>query len=252
MSTEPVLIGLGGYAGAGKDAFAEFLRDDHGVTLMGMSEPLLDALVLLNPWIPGVSFPERDKMRFVDHLDAVGYTEAKKHPEVRRLLQVLGTEIGRDMIGQDTWTNVARKKILAEFAHGRSVALTGIRFPDELAMVHELSGASVWIRRPGVEPALGHVSDRTLSPHDFDIVVDNSGTLDVLREFASSVYAEVRAQAAQWAGDVDTVEVWGDEDPEEPLYGSTVARYLDRTPVAPEGPPSDTALFQQRLKKMTR
>lgn len=193
------LIGLGGYATAGKDAVADFLVTDHGFMKMGMSDALLDVMTILNPYLTSVSFPDtHPPVRFVDHLEVVGYVEAKRHPEVRRLMQILGTEIGRNMLGPDTWADMARNKILAELDHGRSVAITGIRFPNEIDMIHSLGGALVWVDRPGVEPARGHASDQSVSPEAFDVSLLNHGTLDDLQESTTEILRTLSRLLGSW------------------------------------------------------
>ena len=59
----------------------------------------------------------------VDLWDAVehDYTELKTNREVRRLLQVLGTDIGRDMIDPDLWVDIASRKIAAVYVGGNKV-----------------------------------------------------------------------------------------------------------------------------------
>ena len=45
------LIGIGGYAGSGKDAVADILEDSHGFYGTFMSQPLNAALCRLNPQV---------------------------------------------------------------------------------------------------------------------------------------------------------------------------------------------------------
>lgn len=190
------LVGIAGFMGAGKDAVADFLVENHGYGKTFMSEPLAEALYRLNPWIPGVSFPERDRMRYQEHVDAVGYTEAKRHPEVRRLLQVLGTEVGRDLIGPDTWTNVASKR-LDEIRESQGAVITGIRYPNELEMIRQAGGFMVWVDRPEITAArakqaelAAHSSETSVTAADCHYAVLNDETLEIL--------AKRTALAARW------------------------------------------------------
>ena len=90
----PRLIGLGGKLRAGKDAVADYLEEHHDFVKMGMSDALNDALLKLNPYIPteriyadGEWVVPAGIHRYQDLYDEVGYVEAKKNPEVRRLLR---------------------------------------------------------------------------------------------------------------------------------------------------------------------
>ena len=194
--TAPI-IGISGFMGAGKDELADILVSKYGFKKTFMSEPLARALYALNPIIdcffPGAaelsaelqySSPSR-YTRYRDIADAIGYTEAKKIPEVRRLLQVLGTEVGRDIIGENTWTDIAARTLTQWQADGIPAVITGIRYRNELAMIRDLGGATVWIHRPGLTlPAklALHSSETTVGPLDCDYRVENDGTGDGWRE----------------------------------------------------------------------
>jgi len=198
------LVGIGGPLGSGKDALADYLVENHGYQKTFMSEPLHEALATINPWIVFEQDPQHDGIvyptRYVDLVELVGYTEAKRTPEVRRLLQALGTEVGRNMMGETVWTDMAQKKIRSWRSKGLPVVITGIRFPNELEMIREMGGVSVWVHRPQDIDALvdgaihGHSSETSLSREDFDLTVHNTGSLDDLEVRAAELAAYVREQ----------------------------------------------------------
>lgn len=182
------LIGIGGRFSSGKDAVADYLVEQHGWVKMGMSDPLADALYTLNPMI-GLTLDlsgENDRYvpaHYQTFVDQVGYTEAKKNPEVRRLLQVLGTEVGRNMIGQNTWVDIAERRIKAVRAESKSVILTGVRFHNELKMIQQNSGELWWVNRPRIEthaPTSGHASENSVTADNFGTHITNNGTLEDL------------------------------------------------------------------------
>lgn len=186
---DPVVIGVGGLLTSGKDAFAEALRSnghladsEYEFVVMGMSQPLNDVLMTLNPIVPGerwgVFGKKRFNMRYRDYVDLHGYTKAKEHPEVRRLLQVMGTEVGREMIHNDLWVKMADDRIQEHLDAGVSVVITGVRFRNELDMIHRRArGVSVWVTRPGVESTGQHASETSVSESDFMLTVRNNGSL---------------------------------------------------------------------------
>lgn len=210
------LIALGGLKESGKDTAADHLVEVHGFVKFGMSDALNDAMLTLNPWIM-LDYPERigylrtttwEPVKYRDLHDAVGYVAAKRHSEVREFLQVLGTEVGRDMIDPDVWVSIMRDRIEEKLKAGVPVALTAARFPNELAMVRELGGLAVWVERDAVRPSEAvagprvytgtqsvtkslseahraveqHASETSVGPSDFDIVIENNGTLEELYE----------------------------------------------------------------------
>lgn len=172
------IIGIGGYASTGKDAVADILEGSYGFYRTSMSQLMNAALCRLDPQIEvrhGVVF------RYSELIRQLGYTKAKELPEVRRLLQAIGTEVGRDMFGQTFWVDQMRNN-LDNYTTEASVAVTGIRFPDEVDMIRELGGRLWWVMRPGYGPVNRHTSDNLLTYEDFDRVVMNDGTLDDLEQ----------------------------------------------------------------------
>lgn len=190
------LIAFGGYATAGKDAAADILVSEHGYAKTYMSEALRECLLALNPWIlPDPNHDDLDEeghtpVRYAE-LDAlVGYTAAKEIPEVRRLLQSLGTEVGRNILGEDTWTNAITKKIHDLRLDG-PVVVTGIRYPNELQLIHDLGGISVWVERPGVQAQSGHTSETSMREDLFDATLSNAGTLDDLGKSVTYLHEDI-------------------------------------------------------------
>lgn len=192
MSASPrrpaALVAFGGYATAGKDAAVDVLVAEFGFERTFMSKPLHDSLFALDPQ---VLVTEKEAARlhlpsstrcwpYVSLTEELGYEQCKSIADYRRLLQVMGTEVGRRRFGPDVWLN----QVMVECAHHRSqgcpIALTGVRFANELAAIRNVSGVAVWVDRPGVAPVNGHSSDNTLTSADFDVVLSNSGTLEDL------------------------------------------------------------------------
>ena len=173
MST---LIGVGGPLRSGKDAFAEVLERKHGFVRMGMSDPLHHAMLALDPIIaPG-------QLRYSAATHKYGYVRTKElFPEARALLQRLGTEVGRAFFGGDAWAKIAERNITRHLAAGNSVVITGVRFPEELEMVHRLGGRSLWMKRPGLDSnTSAHASEHSLSSADFGATILNDGDLNDL------------------------------------------------------------------------
>lgn len=167
-----LVLGLGGLLRSGKDTVGDYLVQNYGFYILGFSEPLNDMLKVLDPIV------EAD-LRYATLVDREGYVEAKTRPEIRRLLQVMGTEVGRNMIDQDLWVNLAKRRIMELSRSGFPVAITGVRFANELNMVRSIGGTTWWVNRGG-EPDPGHASENSVTGADFDRVIDNLSTLDDL------------------------------------------------------------------------
>ena len=195
------LVGFGGPKEHGKDSLAGFLADSSDTVVMGMSDRLLDAFVQLNPLImvlPGYGIRAVDGsrlqglMRGATLVKLAGFVEAKRVPEVRTMLITLGTGIVRD-IAPNAWVDHMSNRIQGELSAGRKVLVTGIRFPNELAMVRDLGGSTIWVERPG-HPVSGDRSDATehsLSAEDFDMLVLNNATLTELEAKAQLIRSDI-------------------------------------------------------------
>lgn len=180
------LIGVGGLKGHGKDAFAHSLKVEW-VTI-GMSDPLYDALLALDPLVYHEGTPAL-LSDFLCDVCAGDWVVAKRNPDVRRLLQRLGTDVVREMIDEDAWVSIMRARVSTLLALGHNVVVTGVRFQNELEAIKELGGTTVWITRPGFSDDVPdtHPSENTLKPQDFQFIVENSGTLDDLAKKAYEI-----------------------------------------------------------------
>lgn len=182
------LLGIGGRLTSGKDTVADYLVERYGWIKLNMSAPLHEAMLRLDPWIP-VEFEERHatgNWRYSELTERFGYTAAKENPEVRRLLQRLGTDVGRKMFGENVWVDYADSTITPLREAGENVVITGIRFPNEIDMIHGnvawgQPGKLVWVERPSlVLGAEAQHASESLTGEDFDITIQNDSTLEVL------------------------------------------------------------------------
>jgi hypothetical protein len=116
-----------------------------------------------------------------------GWDAAKQLPEVRRLLQYMGTESVRDIVDEEAWV-MALERQLREEAPARAI-ITDVRFPNEAAAVKRWGGKMLRVVRvlkdsgemfvkEGLD--LNHGSEKHVAtlPVDFEVVADNVSTLD--------------------------------------------------------------------------
>lgn len=184
------VIGLTGLKGCGKDTAAEALVQD-GWKRLALADPLRHMLYTLNPIIkfghpPGSPAfgPGPEYLRWQDWLDHYGYDEAKKDPEVRRLMQVFGTEVIREQFGKNAWVDLAERTIQAE--PWTSWVVTDVRFDNEARMIHDLGGHVIQVVRDGLT-ADGHASEAGVDLNLIDLRLPNNGTVEHLHMQIRSV-----------------------------------------------------------------
>jgi hypothetical protein len=96
----------------------------------------------------------------------------------RKILQLLGTEAGREIIHPNIWVN----SLFADYTTDSNWVITDVRFPNEAQAIKDRGGIVIRIERPGGESHCGgaHASETALDDYDFDIVINNDGTIDEL------------------------------------------------------------------------
>jgi hypothetical protein len=166
-----MIIGLSGYARSGKDTVAELLVLNYGFKRMAFADGIRDALLALNPIL-------HDGHRLNEIVTMYGWEVAKAKDEVRRLLQVMGTEVGRKLINEDVWVWLLFNKIGTD----ERIVIPDVRFPNEARMI-ESQGGEVWrINRHNHGAVNDHISERAMDNHMFQRVIYNDGTLDDLAD----------------------------------------------------------------------
>lgn len=169
----PVIVGITGYARAGKDSASQALQR-LGYQRRAMADPLKDlALAFAHTQYP-------DLHNFITKAEnkLAGWEEAKVlYPSTRQLLIDVGMA-GREVFGEDFWVRMA-----VDGAPKGSV-FTDCRFVNEAELLDrkaaELLGYSFFLRveRPGVGPASDF--EREVPKVPVDAVVINDGSLDDL------------------------------------------------------------------------
>jgi len=177
-----MIIGLSGYARSGKDTAADHLVAKYGFTRYSFAAPMKEAMYRLNPIVASDAI---GNFRYRDLVDVYGLDKAKdSHPEIRRLLQVFGTEVGRYMFGQNFWVDLALNN-----AKENLVVISDVRFKNEADGI-KAAGGQVWrINRLGIGPVTDHASEIDLDDYEFDHIVSNdlsvnhlNNVIDVLLE----------------------------------------------------------------------
>jgi hypothetical protein len=168
------VIGLSGYARAGKDTIGDYLVE-LGYERASFAAPIRKALYTLNPYAT-------NSIRIQEVIDTHGWEGSKEvDPEVRLLLQRLGSDVGRAMIDNDIWVDLTLKAI----PDGAKIVFTDCRFPNEAAAIKRFGGELWRVSRDGAKPANNHISEIALDDWRFDAYFENNSTIEELHAAVS-------------------------------------------------------------------
>lgn len=188
------IIALSGYARAGKDEAAHVLVEEYGFVQVAFADKLREMLYALDPIVlgremkwygeEGYSSGVWSVQSVIDKYGWSGYKESPFGWEIRRLLQRLGTEAGRQTLWDTIWIDAA----FANLDENAKVVVSDARFFNEFDAVRE-RGGEIWrIERPGVGPVSDHPSETEAPKYKhFSATIHNDGTLEEYKETIRSV-----------------------------------------------------------------
>jgi len=181
-----MLVGISGRAGAGKDAVGEvFMADPYRCRRHALATKMKQCALAIDPIVDvrHLNCQEGSTafvyVRLSDLISEVGPEQAKKHPEVRRLYQRIGTEMGRETLDEELWI-----KQLFAVARQKNIVITDVRFVNELRAIQKRGGFVFRVIRPDLEPLseaeAKHISENQLTDDGdglYDGFIINDGTL---------------------------------------------------------------------------
>ena len=162
------LVAFTGAAGAGKSTATRHLVERYGYTLVKFAGPLKDMMRAI-----GLTEDEIEG----GMKEAPSSTLLGKTP--RHGMQTLGTEWGRNCIGEDLWISLWRRRVEAVFASGGRVVVDDCRFPNEADVIRKFGGSIYLLAgRGGI--AGNHASEQGC--RDMDVIIFNQGSVEDLHD----------------------------------------------------------------------
>lgn len=180
-----LLIGLTGHMGCGKSVVAEHLHSTLGFhPPLAFADPLKDMLcAMLQENRASLEKLKRSNEPFVGDVT------------VRRALQTLGTEWGRQL-HPDLWVLLMERSLrkIAQWQDVPGIVIADVRFENEAHFIREHGGVVVHIFRPDtpVDSNAPHISERGVDFHPADFTLDNTGSLPELYRRTEELVALIR------------------------------------------------------------
>jgi len=139
-----VLIGLLGFAGAGKSTVGDILVQNYGYQQYAFADSLKDAVSVIFNWdralLEGDTEPSR---AFREKVDVFWSARFGRDITPRMILQQVGTDAMRNVINQNIWVHSLESKIAGK----DNVVITDVRFPNEIECIQRLGGKLIRIQR---------------------------------------------------------------------------------------------------------
>lgn len=194
-----LLLGLTGSKRAGKDTVAEFLHHNYGFSHYAVAGPLKECVC-------GAFQLTASQV----HGDAKEEIDPRWGVSPRKLLQIIGTEFGRDLLpqvipelnlnGESLWVRHLRFFLKrAQATPGVRVVVSDVRFEDEARVIREFGGQVVRIERPALHTDVDADDDAKHDPHSseaglahVDHVLCNDGTVHDLHTKVKVWWAKQR------------------------------------------------------------
>lgn len=197
------IIGICGFAGAGKDTIGDMLVEEFGFTKISFADKLKDACAVMFGWdreMLSGSSPESRKWR--EERDEFFSSELGRTITPRKVLQDIGTKCMRKNFHEHIWITFAKKTLLEN--PEKNYVFADVRFFNEQKMIRSVNG-QIWRARRGKDPdwMQDAVNDNRFDtnwmslnrpdvhetewrwidyPTEYDSIITNDGTLEDLKE----------------------------------------------------------------------
>ena len=205
-----MIIGVCGFIGSGKDTIADYLVNFHEFRRESFASTLKDAVSAVFGWdrtmLEGRTKEAREWREQVDPWWAERLAMPTLTP--RWVLQYWGTEVCRKAFHDDIWIASLENKLRNSKDH---VVISDCRFPNEISSIKNAGGKIVWVQRGqlpswyetaidanrGSNVALNelkllkiHASETAWVGTEFDLILDNNGTIDELYAQATELISD--------------------------------------------------------------
>lgn len=161
----PIIIGLCGHKGCGKSTVAKYImHTNDAASIVKFADSLKDMLRVVGLTEAQIEGPEKETP-----------SALLQNKTPRLAMQTLGTEWGRDTLGENIWADIwaNRVKNLSGI-----VLVDDVRFENEIERIEQLGGATFWLTRGSIyEGNDAHPSENSISADHCDFVIENTDSI---------------------------------------------------------------------------
>ena len=199
-----MIVGVLGFIGSGKGTVGEILSEI-GFKPISFAESVKDVTALMFGWERKLLEGDTEESRvFRETTDKFWSQEFGFEFTPRKALQLMGTEVGRDIFHSDFWVIKAKQKMHTLMSQGHeNIVITDVRFPNEMKMIQYEGGITIEVQR-GIQPhwvsiaaranrgdtkaiqfmkeSGVHESEWKWVGSDVDCTIDNNGTKEDLKK----------------------------------------------------------------------
>jgi hypothetical protein len=186
-----ILIGLTGHARTGKTTAANYLASEHRFETYAFATPLKEGIAtMFNLSSEDIEGPGKEQ--------PIGWLGRSP----RQLMQLLGTEWGRDMLSASIWIDLAEQNLgnLADlYPEAMGFVISDVRFENEADYVRKRGGLIIHVQRADASAVNPHVSELGVAVQPHDVVINNDSDLAGLLAQLDGIIATLHIQAQQAA-----------------------------------------------------
>lgn len=182
-----MIIGLTGKKQAGKDTVADYLVEHYGYTKVGFSDVMYEAVCAL--WgidlEQALDYKTSNIVTTIQELNSLTDHNDFRHNlgsyTWREHLQRFGTEMGRNVFGEDFWVDQFSQKYLRHGADNNYV-VRDVRYNNEAKMISAWQGDIWMIHRPELPDDDTHETEAGIDENFIRGDLLNDGTIEQLYE----------------------------------------------------------------------
>jgi hypothetical protein len=173
-----MIIGIHGKAGSGKDTFASFLIE-------AASKYSFNRFAFADPVYEVVDIIFRIKSREIADKEA---NIPEWDMSLREMLQKVGTDMARKVIGDNIWIENMKMQIAG--APALNTIITDVRYENEANYIKREGGVVLFVRsnkNHRNQTVRNHDSEEGMCYERADLIVANTGSLDNLKNITTTV-----------------------------------------------------------------